>query len=154
MGQAERTIHTLEDMLRACVINFRDNWDDHLLLIELAYNNSYNSSIQMAPYKALYERKYRSPIGWFDAGETKYPSRVIPVDDFMVTEQLTYEEAPITILDRQVRRLRTKDVASVKVLWRNKNVDEMTWESEEDMKFRGVFGMKENIFQFSLVWLA
>jgi len=44
-GQAERTIHTLEDILRACVINFKGSWDDHLPLIELAYNNSYHSSI-------------------------------------------------------------------------------------------------------------
>ncbi|XP_019258263.1 PREDICTED: uncharacterized protein LOC109236528 [Nicotiana attenuata] len=64
------------------------------------------------------------------------PSKVIPADDVRVTEQLSYEEAPIAILDRQVRRLRTKDVSSVKVLWRNKNAEEMTWEAEEDMKSR------------------
>ncbi|XP_059287700.1 uncharacterized protein LOC132040996 [Lycium ferocissimum] len=64
------------------------------------------------------------------------PSRVVPVDDVQVTEQLSYEEVPIAILDRQVWRLRTKDVASVKVLWRNNNREEMTWEAEEDMKFR------------------
>ncbi|WMV35099.1 hypothetical protein MTR67_028484 [Solanum verrucosum] len=69
-GQAERTIQTLEDMLRACVIEFKGNWDDHLPLIEFAYNNSYHSSIQMTPYEALYGRRYRSPIGWFEVGET------------------------------------------------------------------------------------
>ena len=69
-GQAERTIQTLEDMLRACVIDFKGNWDDHLPLIEFAYNNSYHSSIKMAPYEALYGRKCRSPIGWFEVGET------------------------------------------------------------------------------------
>ena len=47
-GQAQRTIQTLEDMLRACVIDFKGSWDDHLPLIEFAYNNSYHSSIQMA----------------------------------------------------------------------------------------------------------
>ncbi|XP_070056923.1 uncharacterized protein [Nicotiana tomentosiformis] len=52
--QAERTIQTLEDMLRACVIDFRGRWDDHLPLIEFAYNNSYHSSIQMVPYEDLY----------------------------------------------------------------------------------------------------
>ena len=62
------------------------------------------------------------------------PSRVIPVDDIQVTEQLSYEETPVAILDRQVLRLRTKDVASVNVLWRNKNVEEVTWEAEEAMK--------------------
>ncbi|XP_059306362.1 uncharacterized protein LOC132057777 [Lycium ferocissimum] len=188
--------------------DFNGSWDDHLPLVEFAFNNSYHSSIQMAPYKALYGQKYRSPLGWFEVGESKLigpdfiqqavdkakliqerllaaqshqksytdnqrrdlefqvddwvayeldlpsdlesvhlvfhvsmfhkfigdPSRVIPVDGVQVTEQLSYEEVPIAILDRQVRRLRTKDVASVKVLWRNKNVEEMTWEAEEDMR--------------------
>ena len=68
-GQAERTIQTLEDMLRACVIDFKGSWDDHLPLIEFAYNNSYHSSIQMAPYEALYGRRCRSPVGWFEVGE-------------------------------------------------------------------------------------
>ena len=70
-GQAERTIQTLEDMLRACVIDFKGNWDDHLPLIEFAYDNSYHSSIQMAPYEALYGRRCRSPIGWFEVGEAQ-----------------------------------------------------------------------------------
>ena len=69
-GQAERTILTLEDMLRACALDFKGSWDDHLPLIEFAYNNSYHSSIGMAPYEALYGRKCRSPIGWFEVGES------------------------------------------------------------------------------------
>ena len=69
-GQAERTIQTLEDMLRACVIDFRGNWDDHLPLIEFSYNNSYHSSIGMAPFEALYGRRCRSPVGWFEVGES------------------------------------------------------------------------------------
>jgi len=62
-GQAERTIQTLEDMLRVCVLDFKRSWDEHLPLIEFAYNNSYHSSIQMAPYEALYGRRCRSPVG-------------------------------------------------------------------------------------------
>ena len=62
------------------------------------------------------------------------PSRVFPVDDVQVTEEFSYEEKPVAILDRQVRRLRTKDVASVKVLWQNNNREEMTWEAENEMK--------------------
>ncbi|MCF7184031.1 hypothetical protein L3H42_11070, partial [Corynebacterium sp. MC-13] len=69
-GQAECTIQTLEDMLRACALDFKGSWVDHLPLIEFAYNNSYHSSIKMAPYEALYGRKCRSPIGWFEVGET------------------------------------------------------------------------------------
>ncbi|XP_060210592.1 uncharacterized protein LOC132637533 [Lycium barbarum] len=145
----------------------------------------------MSPHEALYERKCRSPIGWFEVGDTKLvgpnliqqaieklkriqgrlltaqsrqksyannrrrnlefkvnywvflkpvfhvsmlrkcagdPSRIVPIDDVQVTEKLSYDEVPVAILDRQVRRLRTTDVASVKVLWRNKNMEEITWE--------------------------
>ncbi|KAH0738661.1 hypothetical protein KY290_037366 [Solanum tuberosum] len=245
-GQAERTIQTLEDMLRACVIDFKGNWDDHLPLIEFAYNNSYHSSIQMAPYEALYGRRCRSPIGWFEVGEARLigpdlvhqamekvkviqerlktaqsrqksytnvrrralefevddwvylkvspmkgvmrfgkkgklspryigpyrivqrvgsvayelelpqelaavhpvfhismlkkcigdPSLILPTESVKIKDNLSYEEVPVQILDRQVRRLRTKDVASVKVLWRNQFVEEATWEAEEDMKKR------------------
>ncbi|KAF3677661.1 hypothetical protein FXO37_04720 [Capsicum annuum] len=67
--QAERTIQTLKDILRACAIDFKGIWDDHLPLIEFAYNNSYYSSIQMAPFEALYGMRYRSPIGWFKVSE-------------------------------------------------------------------------------------
>ena len=68
-GQAERTIQTLEDMLRACIIDFKGCLDDHLPLIELSYNNSYHSSMSMAPFEALYGRRCRSPVGSFEVGE-------------------------------------------------------------------------------------
>ena len=70
-GQSERTIQTLEDMLRACIMDFGGSWDQHLTLVEFAYNNSYHSSIQMAPYEALYGRKCRSPVYWDEVGERK-----------------------------------------------------------------------------------
>ena len=60
--QVERTIQTLKDMLRACTIDFKGNWDKHLPLVEFAYNNSFHSSISMAPYEALYGRRCRSHI--------------------------------------------------------------------------------------------
>ncbi|XP_049405240.1 uncharacterized protein LOC125868691 [Solanum stenotomum] len=234
-GQAERTIQTLEDMLRACVIDFKGNWDDHLPLIEFVYNNSYHSSIQMAPYEALFGRRYRSPIGWFEVGEAgligpdlvhqamekvkviqerlktaqshqksytdvrrralefevddwvylkvspmkaimrfgkkgklspRYngpyqiskrignkcmgdPSLILPTENIRIKDSLSYEEIPVQMLDRQVRRLRMKDVASVKVLWRNQFVEEATWEAEEDMKKRypHLFETGENVDQ-------
>ncbi|KAI3505892.1 hypothetical protein L1887_28214 [Cichorium endivia] len=68
-GQTERTIQTLEDMLRACAIEFKGNWDTHLPLIEFSYNNSYHTSIQCAPYEALYGRKCRSPLCWVEIGD-------------------------------------------------------------------------------------
>ncbi|XP_059291851.1 uncharacterized protein LOC132045314 [Lycium ferocissimum] len=61
-------------------------------------------------------------------------SRFVPIDDIQVTEQLSYKEIPVAILDRKARRLRTKDVAFVKVLWRNNNIEKMTWEVEKEMK--------------------
>ncbi|GJT40460.1 putative reverse transcriptase domain-containing protein [Tanacetum coccineum] len=63
-GQSERTIQTLEDMLRACAIDFGGNWDTHLPLVEFSYNNSYHSSVKCAPFEALYGRKCRTPIAW------------------------------------------------------------------------------------------
>ncbi|GKA87380.1 putative reverse transcriptase domain-containing protein [Tanacetum coccineum] len=65
-GQSERTIQTLEDMLRACVIDFGSGWDKHLPLAEFSYNNSYHASIKAAPFEALYGRKCRSP---FEVGD-------------------------------------------------------------------------------------
>ena len=70
-GQAEHTIKTLEDMLRACVIDFKGNWYDHIFVIESAYNYSYHSSIQMSPYEILYRRGCRFHIGWFDVCEAR-----------------------------------------------------------------------------------
>ena len=59
-GQSERTIHVLEDMLRACVLDHKGSWEEHLSLVEFGYNNSYQVNIQMAPYEALYGRSCRS----------------------------------------------------------------------------------------------
>ncbi|KZV45812.1 hypothetical protein F511_39205 [Dorcoceras hygrometricum] len=68
-GQSERVIQTLEDLLRACVLNFAESWDSKLPLVEFTYNNSYQASIEMAPYEALYGRKCISLIHWDDVGE-------------------------------------------------------------------------------------
>ena len=68
-GQCERTIQTLEDMLRSCVLSWKGSWEDHLPLVEFSYNNSYHSSINCAPYEALYGRKCRSPLCWDAVGE-------------------------------------------------------------------------------------
>ncbi|KAD1358619.1 hypothetical protein E3N88_42946 [Mikania micrantha] len=61
-GQSERTIQTLEDTLRACIIDFGGSWDDYLPLTEFSYNNSYHSSIGMPAYEILYGRKCRTPV--------------------------------------------------------------------------------------------
>ncbi|GJS35371.1 putative reverse transcriptase domain-containing protein [Tanacetum coccineum] len=70
-GQSERTIQTLEDMLRACVIDFGKGWEKHLPLVEFSYNNSYHASIKAAPFEALYGRKCRSPVCWAKVGDVQ-----------------------------------------------------------------------------------
>ncbi|KAL0559142.1 hypothetical protein IC582_003732 [Cucumis melo] len=70
-GQSERTVQTLEDMLRACVLQLKGSWDTHLPLMEFVYNNNYQSSIGMAPYEALYGRPCRTPVCWNEVGERK-----------------------------------------------------------------------------------
>jgi uncharacterized protein YpiB (UPF0302 family) len=61
-------------MLRACVISSKDSWEKWLPLAEFSYNNSYQESIKMAPFKALYARKCRTPLNWVEARERRYYS--------------------------------------------------------------------------------
>ncbi|GJZ91686.1 putative reverse transcriptase domain-containing protein [Tanacetum coccineum] len=70
-GQSERTIQTLEDMLRACVLDFGKGWDRHLPLVDFSYNNSYHTNIKAAPFEALYGRKCRSFICWAEVGDSQ-----------------------------------------------------------------------------------
>ncbi|KAK8934918.1 hypothetical protein KSP39_PZI014856 [Platanthera zijinensis] len=70
-GQTERTNRTMEDMLRMCALDFGKRWEDYIFLVEFAYNNSYQASIGMAPFEALYGRKCRTPLAWAEAGESK-----------------------------------------------------------------------------------
>ncbi|WMV13936.1 hypothetical protein MTR67_007321 [Solanum verrucosum] len=93
-GQQECTIQKLEDMLRERVIDFKGNWDDLLPLIEFASNNSYHSSIGIAPFEALYGKRCRSPIGWFEVGEIS-----------LISPELVYEAIEKVQLIRE--RLRT-----------------------------------------------
>nr|GEX89078.1 putative reverse transcriptase domain-containing protein [Tanacetum cinerariifolium] len=106
-GQSERTIQTLEDILRACVIDFGGSWDRHLPLVKLSYNNSYHASIKAAPFEALYERKCRSPVG----------------------VKLGIE--PVEIIDHEVKRLKKSHVPIVKVRWNSRRGLEFTWERED-----------------------
>ena len=243
-GQSERTIQILEDMLRASVLDFQGSWSRYLPLIEFAYNNSYQATIGMAPYEALYGRKCRSPVHWDEVGENKLvgpemleqtteaikkirarmkasqnrqksyadkrrrplefqvgdkvflkvspmrgvmrfgkkgklsprytgpfeilerigvvayrlalppsmshlhdvfhvsmlrkyvedSSHVLPVHEVEVSENVQYEEPAVAILDRKEKVLRNKVIPLVKVQWKRHNVEEATWELEEEMK--------------------
>ncbi|KAK2436442.1 hypothetical protein QL285_021436 [Trifolium repens] len=242
-GQTERTNQSLEDLLRACVLDDRGSWDNVLPLIEFTYNNSFHTSIGMAPYEALYGRRCQTPLCWYQDGESmivgpemvqqttdkvrkirarmkvaqdrqksyadrrrrplefeagehvflrvtpttgvgraikarkltpkfigpyqitekigkvayrialppilsqihdvfhvsqlrKYvpdPSHVITPDDIQLKENLSFEVPPVKIADRKMKRLRTKDIPLVKIIW-NEATGDATWEIESKMK--------------------
>jgi hypothetical protein len=233
-------------MLRACVLDFGGSLIKYLSRIEFAYNNSYQASIGMAPYEALYGQKCRSPLYWDELGERrilgpdivqdtldkfaliqrrmsaaqdrqksyentrrrdleftegdkvflkvapmkgvarfgkkgkqspcyigpfeilekvgpipyqlaltpsldgvhnvfhvsmlrKYisdPSHVITYEPLQIQENLTYEEIPVKLLDRKVQELRTKSIPLVKVLWSNHEIEEASWELEDEIRKR------------------
>nr|GFC08896.1 putative reverse transcriptase domain, ribonuclease H-like domain, aspartic peptidase domain protein [Tanacetum cinerariifolium] len=70
-GQSERTIQTLEDMLRACAIDFGKGWVNHLPLVKFSYDDSYHASIKATPFETLYGRKCHSPVCWTEVGEAQ-----------------------------------------------------------------------------------
>ncbi|GJW93674.1 putative reverse transcriptase domain-containing protein [Tanacetum coccineum] len=163
MSRVKRTIQTLEDMLRACVIDFGKGWDRHLSLIKFSYNNIYHTSIKAAPFEALYGRKCRSPICWAEilakvrtlAYRLELPkqlsrvhsmfhvsnprkclfdeSLVIPLDEIHIDDKLYFIEEPVKIMDRKVKRLKQSRIPIVKVRWNSKRGHEFTWEREEQM---------------------
>ena len=91
-------------MLRACALDFEGKWDSYLHLVEFAYNNSYQATIQMAPYEALYGRKCRSPLHWDEVG------------DKAVLEPDLVQQAcdKIQVVSRESRRHRT-DIKAMQI---------------------------------------
>ncbi|KAL6315092.1 hypothetical protein AAG906_030949 [Vitis piasezkii] len=98
-------------MLRACVLDFGGNWEDYLPLSKFAYNNSYQSSISMVPYEALYGRPYRSPLCWTELGESHLCFRV---------------EEPLQILEVGEHRFKNKVIPTIKVWWQHHGMEEAT----------------------------
>ena len=87
-GQFERTIHILEDMLKAYVMDFQGSWNHYISLIEFAYNNSFQTTISVARYELLYGRKYRSLIHWDEVGERRYLGPDIVRDTIEAVEKI------------------------------------------------------------------
>ena len=103
--ESEKTIQTLEDMIRACILDLKGSKEEHLSLVEFAYNNSNQASIQMAPYEALYGRPCRSPVCWTEVGKrtstgpnlVKDTSKNVGID----TEVSSHSSEPVEELRQQ-----------------------------------------------------
>ncbi|GJS56802.1 putative reverse transcriptase domain-containing protein [Tanacetum coccineum] len=93
-GQSKMTIQTLEDMLRACVIDFGNSWDRHLPLVEISYDNSYHASIKDAPYEALYGRKCRSPVCWSEVGDSQLTDKRLKPLEFEFGDMVLLKVSP------------------------------------------------------------
>ncbi|GJT81827.1 putative reverse transcriptase domain-containing protein [Tanacetum coccineum] len=116
-GQSKRTIQTLEDMLRACAIDFGKGWVNHLPLVEFSYNNSYHASIKAAPFEALYGRKCRSPVCWAEVGEVQLTGpeivqetteKIVQIKQRMQAardRQKSYADLKCKLMEFKVRRL-------------------------------------------------
>ncbi|WMV25401.1 hypothetical protein MTR67_018786 [Solanum verrucosum] len=163
-GQEERTIQSLEDMLRACVIDFKGEFallgpkvvyeaTEKVLLIrdrlKMAHNRQKSYALNRKRdlefevgdwvYLKISPMKWVMRFGKKGKLSPRYvgPDEILKrVEGLGVDENHSYEEAPVEILDRQVKKLRNKEVASVKVLWRNNLVEGATWEAEANMKSR------------------
>nr|GEY70456.1 reverse transcriptase domain-containing protein [Tanacetum cinerariifolium] len=147
-GQNERSIQTLEDMLHACVIDFRNGWKRHLLLIKFSYNNSYDASIKAAPFEALYGRKCRSPVCWADVGDAQLTGpelihetteKIVQIEQGIQTardHQRSYVNArqPVEIIDREVKRLKQIHIPIIKVQWNFRRGTEFTWEHKDQFR--------------------
>ena len=96
-GQTERVNQILEDMLRACALHYGKDWDKCLSLAEFSYNNSYQSSLKMAPFEALYGRRCRTPLKWSQPGEREIFGPVL-----------------VSEAERKVKRIKNLEVAQTR----------------------------------------
>ncbi|GKB52966.1 putative reverse transcriptase domain-containing protein, partial [Tanacetum coccineum] len=147
-GQSERTIQTLEDMLRACVIDFGNGWVKHLPLVEFSYNNSYHASIKAAPFEALYGRKCRSPVCWAEVGQVQLtsPELVQETTERIIQIKQRIQTKPSAI-DKELHDFKAELVESIyrestfeakrviiKVRWNSRRGPEFTWEREDQFR--------------------
>ncbi|GJY94903.1 putative reverse transcriptase domain-containing protein [Tanacetum coccineum] len=132
-GQSERTIQTLEDMLRACTIDFGKGWVNHLPLVEFSYNNSYHASIKAAPFEALYGRKCRSPVCWAKVCDRLYLKFHLVKGGRPIGKTGREWEVNLEIMDREVKRLKRSHIPIIKVRWNSRRGPEFTWEREDQI---------------------
>nr|GEX36913.1 putative reverse transcriptase domain-containing protein [Tanacetum cinerariifolium] len=135
-GQSERMIQTLDDMLRACVIDLKKSWDRHLPLVEFSYNNSYHTRIKAAPFEALYGRKCRSPVCWVEVGDAQLTGpeiiheitkKIIQIkNELRIDDKLHFVEEPVKIIDCEIKQLKRSHISIIKVIWNSKRGPEFT----------------------------
>nr|GEY19836.1 putative reverse transcriptase domain-containing protein [Tanacetum cinerariifolium] len=107
---------TLEDILRACVIDFGGSWDVHLALVEFSYNNSYHSSIRV--HDTFHVLNLKKCL--------KDDSLHVPLDEIKIDKTLCFVEEPVEIIDHEVKRLKRSRISLVKVRWNSKRGPEFT----------------------------
>nr|GEX24200.1 putative reverse transcriptase domain-containing protein [Tanacetum cinerariifolium] len=152
-GQIERTIQTLEDMLRACVIDFGKGWERHLPLVKFSYNNSYHASIKAAPsdcwaevlakvgtvaYRLKLPQQLSRVHSTFHVSNLKKclsdePLSIL-LDELHIDDKLCFVEEPVEIIDQEIKRLRQSCSPIIKVRWNSKRGPEFTWEQEDQFK--------------------
>nr|GEY19470.1 putative reverse transcriptase domain-containing protein [Tanacetum cinerariifolium] len=158
-GQSERTIQTLEEMLRTSAIDFGKGWVNHLPLVKFSYNNNYYATIKAAPFEALYGQKCRSPVCWTKVREAQIlgPELIQETTEKIVQTKQTMQAAcdrqksyadlkrktmefqvgdkvmlkPMEIVDHEVKQLKQSQILLVKVLWNSKRGPEFTCERED-----------------------
>nr|GFB90792.1 putative reverse transcriptase domain-containing protein [Tanacetum cinerariifolium] len=129
-------------MLRACMIDFGNGWDKHLLLAEFSYNNSYHASIKAAPFEALYGRRCRSLVCWSEVGDAqltgpelirKTTKMIVQIKNRLLaarSRQKSYADVrrkPLEFeVDREVKQLKQSRIPIVKVRWNSKRGPEYT----------------------------
>ncbi|GJS62789.1 putative reverse transcriptase domain-containing protein [Tanacetum coccineum] len=128
--QSERTIQTLEDMLRACVIDFGKGWDRHLPLVEFSYNNNYHTSIKAAPFHSKHLSPWKGVIRFGKWGKLN-PRYIGP---FKIDDKLNFIEESVEIMDHEVKYLKQSRISIVKVRWNSKRSPEFTWERKDQMQ--------------------
>nr|GFB27687.1 putative reverse transcriptase domain-containing protein [Tanacetum cinerariifolium] len=147
-GQSERTIQTLKDMLRACVINFGKSWDRHLPLVgdthltgpEIIHKTTKKTIQIKKRIQAARDRKKsnadrrRNPLE-FQAGDKMSDEPLaISLDEIQIDDKLNFIEKPIEIMNQEVKRLKQSRILIVKVRWNSRRGPEFTWEREDQMK--------------------
>nr|GEW25709.1 hypothetical protein [Tanacetum cinerariifolium] len=159
-GQSERTIQTLKDMLRACMIDFRKGWVKHLPLVEFSYNNSYHASIKETTEKIILikqriqtaqdrqksyvDRKLELPQELSRVHHTFHVSNLkkcyadeplaMPLEGVHIDDTLQFVEEPVEIIEQEIKRLKRSRIPLVKVRWNFRRGPEFTWEREDSFK--------------------